>query len=352
MDLSKWTSSRALRNTAIAISTITIGAIISHFSQNHTLQTIPIESYSPPVITHIDKKHKIVLPRVLLASHHHVVTKANRFKSGIIHHNIDDTARQIGLTKPMIKELNLMFAHEPFKRGDHLNVLYHEYFVNNHRDHPGHIIAAEIGNGRKHLEIVRFQIPHHKPDYFQPNGMSTKPSFLKTPLHYRRIGSHFNYHRFDPVLHRIQPHLGVDLDAPMGTPVKAIANGIVVSARQIRGYGNTIMIKYGKTYKAFYAHLEKYAAHLHSHEHVKKGQVVGYVGSTGYSTGPHLHFMVYQNGHPVNPLTVKFPQGTVIPKKYRRQFLYHTHHLLAELNLFKAASLADNENLRSFKQNS
>jgi murein DD-endopeptidase MepM/ murein hydrolase activator NlpD len=273
-----------------------------------------------------------------------VVTKTLRFKSAVIHRSLSQAEAAAGLTANMDRELNAMFAQEGIARnirpGDRLEVLYHEYFVNDERNHPGNIVAAEITNGKTRYRVVRFTNPDDHTGYYLPNGVSTKPSFLSVPLHYVRIGSHFSYDRFDPILHRVQPHLGVDFDAPMGTPVKALSNGVVVFRKQIRGYGNTVMIQYNKTYKSFYAHLEKFARNLKPNEHVKKGQVIGYVGMTGWSTGPHLHFAVYKNGVAVNPLTVKFPHTAHVPGEFRHDFYDKTDHWFYEMHMLEAAKMA------------
>jgi len=268
------------------------------------------------------------------------VTKALRFKTGVIHHSLAQAEKSTGLPTDLQHELNAMLAsngitHE-IHPGDRLNILYHQYFVGDQKDHPGNIVAAEIVDGKNHYRMVRFTENHHA-GYYAPNGEGTKPLFLSAPLAYRRIGSHFSYDRFDPIAHRVQPHLGVDYDAPMGTPVKAMSNGIVVFCKKMNGYGNVIMVRYNRTYKSFYAHLGRFATHLRPNEVVKKGQVIGYVGMTGWTTGPHLHFAIYKNGKAVNPLTVKFPHTAPIEEKYRRAFFYDEHHWFNEMSLFENA---------------
>lgn len=271
------------------------------------------------------------------------VTKALQFKTSIIHHSLSQAEKSAGLPQDLDHELNAMLAtdnisHEA-RPGDRLEILYHEYFVNGKKDRPGNIVAAEIVDGQNHYRMVRFT-ENHKAGYYTPDGEGTKPLFLSSPLKYVRIGSHFSYDRFDPIAHRVQPHLGVDYDAPMGTPVKALSNGVIVFRKQINGYGNAIMVRYNKTYKSFYAHLEKFAHNLRPNEVVKKGEVIGYVGMTGWTTGPHLHFAVYKNGVAVNPLTVDFPHTAPIEERYRRAFFYDEHHWFNEMKLFEEAKTA------------
>lgn len=344
MDFAKWTSKNYLRCLLFAIL---IGFIISHFFKNHThANTAPKPAFQkalalPAKTAQQTNTTPLSAPQTL------PITKTIAFKTSIIHRSLQQAAHNAGLTADMTRQLSAMFAsqsqaHE-IHPGDRLEVLYHEYFIGDQKDHPGHIVAAKIIDPHhQNLSMVRFAEPDHKAQYYTPNGQSDKPSYLKIPVHYNRVGSGFNYHRYDPVLHEMRPHLGVDLDAPMGTPVKAIGNGIVLFCKQMRGYGNVVMIQYNNTYKTLYAHLEKFARHLHAHEPVKKGEVVGYVGMTGWTTGPHLHYSLYKNGVAVNPMTIHFPT-TSLPEKYRRAFFYDENHWFSEMKLFESAMVASNE---------
>lgn len=286
-----------------------------------------------------------------------LITKGLQFKTAVVHQSLQQAEKATGLPINLEQELTQMLANSSMVKliqpGDRIDVLYHEYSINNHADHPGNIVAAEITDKEHHhYRVVRYVEPDHITGYYRPNGQGTKPSFLKYPLHYERIGSRFNYHRYDPILHRVRPHLGVDFDAPTGTPVEAISNGIVVMEKQMRGYGNVLMIQYNHTYKTLYAHLEKFSRNIHLDQRVKKGEIVGYVGMTGWSTGPHLHYSVYKNGIPVNPLTVAFPNSSPIPACYRGQFLYKADHWLSEMQLFESASLLKDKNTESKKHHS
>ena len=272
------------------------------------------------------------------------VTKALQFKSSIIHHNLYQAERTARLPPNLDHELDVMLARshiiQDIRPGDRLEVLYHEYFVNDEKDHPGNIVAAEITNGKNHYRVVRYTAPDDVTGYYKSNGQGTMPEFMRIPLHYVRIGSRFSYDRYDPILHRIQPHLGIDFDAPMGTPVRAIGNGVVVFCGQMRGYGNVLIVRYGHIYKSLYAHLEKFALHIRDDERVKKGEIIGYVGMTGWTTGPHLHFAVFKNGVAVNPLTVQFPHESPIPGKYRHLFFDKEDHWFHEMKLYEHAKLA------------
>lgn len=319
---------RLQENQPILITTTPTNEFVSLQYQADAATTVTEYLHDTHPFTTVDKKP---------------ITQSAAFKSSVIHHSLAQAERATGLPIALQHQLHQMLTSGDFARnihvGDRLNVLYHEYFVGDHKEKKADVVAAEITHGDKNYRIVRFTAPNNKTGIYTANGQDTKPAFLKAPLAYNRIGSRFQYNRLDPVIHKVHPHLGVDFDAPRGTPVKAIGNGVVVFCRQVRGYGNVVMIRYNKTYKTMYAHLEKFAGHLHANQTVEKGQVVGYVGSTGWATGPHLHYSVYKNGVAVNPLTVEFPHGNPIPARYRRDFTYETNHWFNEMKLFEAQAV-------------
>jgi murein DD-endopeptidase MepM/ murein hydrolase activator NlpD len=138
--------------------------------------------------------------------------------------------------------------------------------------------------------------------YYDAGGRSLRKFFLKSPLNYRRISSHFTHRRLHPITRTYRPHLGVDYAAPTGTPVVALGSGRVVKVGWIKGYGNTVQIRHNETYLTQYAHLSRFARGLKAGSRVQQGELVGYVGQTGHATGPHLDFRVQENGKWVNPL--------------------------------------------------
>ena len=148
--------------------------------------------------------------------------------------------------------------------------------------------------------------------YWKENGESLRKAFLKAPLKFTRISSGFSYRRRHPVTGKVRPHTAVDYAAPSGTPVMTIGDGTVLSAGWTNGGGRTVKIRHNSTYTTSYMHLSRFASGIRDGAHVHQGQVIGYVGSTGMSTGPHLDFRVWKNGTPVNPLTLESPAATPI----------------------------------------
>jgi murein DD-endopeptidase MepM/ murein hydrolase activator NlpD len=152
-------------------------------------------------------------------------------------------------------------------------------------------------------------------DYFDEHGGSLRRAFLKAPLRFSRISSGFSNSRYHPILKRRRPHHGVDYAAPTGTPVRTIGDGKVTSVAWNGGYGRRVVIKHNSTYASGYAHLSKYAKGLKAGDFVKQGDIIGYVGSSGLSTGPHLDFRVYKNGQAINPLTMESPPAVPVNKE-------------------------------------
>lgn len=182
------------------------------------------------------------------------------------------------------------------------------------------ILAANFTVDGKSIEVIRYQLSDGRTTYYQPNGDSLEPGFLRYPVHYTRIGSGFSLNRLDPVTHKYHPHPAIDFDAPMGTPIKATGDGRISSMRYETGYGNVVKINHAGHVMTLYAHMRNFAKGLHAGSVVKKGEVIGYVGMTGYTTGPHVHYQLEFNGKPVNPLTAKLPGGSPLPSSQKASF--------------------------------
>ena len=170
-------------------------------------------------------------------------------------------------------------------------------------------------------------------EYFDAEGNSLRKAFLKAPLDFYRISSRFSNARFHPVLKRYRPHHGVDYAAPTGTPVKTVGDGIVIEkAYQRNGGGNYLKIRHNHTYTTAYMHLSRFAKGIQKGSAVKQGEVIGYVGSTGLSTGPHLDYRVYQNNRPVNPLTMEAPPSHPVKPELRDSFMVVRDNLLLQMD--------------------
>ena len=198
------------------------------------------------------------------------------------------------------------------RRGDTFRLLVEGLYRDGEFRKYGNILAAEFVNDGVAYRAYRFEIDG-KADYYDAEGRSLRKAFLKAPLSFRRISSGFARSRLHPVLKIRRAHNGTDYVAPKGTPVSAMASGQVLSAGWQGGYGKLVVIRHPNGYKTFYGHLSGFAKGIRKGASVAQGQLVGHVGSTGMSTGPHLHFEMRVNDRPVNPRKVVIPPGDPVP---------------------------------------
>lgn len=275
------------------------------------------------------------------------VTIALKYMSGTVKYTLSGAAMKAGLNVALYHQLtgifqgSIDFRHN-IRHGDNFKLLFKEYYIDGKRDHPGAIMAAEFTNRGKTYTAIRYTYPKNHTGYYTPDGHGVQSLFLKTPVHYKRISSYFTYHRMDPYLHVMRPHLGIDYAAPEGTPIHSIGNGRILFRGRDHGYGNAMVIRYSRKYKTLYGHMEHFAKGQYVGAHVKRGEVIGYIGSTGWSTGPHLHFEMYVYGVPKDPLKLKFPGGKSIPASYTNDYLAYAQKMLARINLYQGPELAKN----------
>lgn len=205
------------------------------------------------------------------------------------------------------------------RKNDEFKVVVEGLYRNGKFKKYGHILSAEFINSGHDYFAYRYSYDG-KTDYFDAKGNSLRKAFLKAPLSYRRISSRFSNRRFEPILKIWRPHHGVDYAAPAGTPVSASGDGTVLFAGRDGGFGNLIILRHWNGWKTYYGHLSRFARGIRRGEHVSQGELIGYVGSTGLSTGPHLHYEMRIHNKPVNPLSVKIPHGESVPKRLMADF--------------------------------
>ncbi len=206
------------------------------------------------------------------------------------------------------------------QKGDRFRVVYDERTVGGETLDVDTIRVAQFIRDSDTLACYMFNQGDGGNIYWNEKGESMRKAFLKAPLHFTRVSSGFSYARKHPVTRRVQPHTGVDYAAPKGTPVMSIGDGTVLSAKNEGAGGNTIRIRHNSVYTTAYLHLSGYAKGIRSGVRVRQGQVIGYVGSTGRSTGPHLDFRVWKNGSPVNPLKMQSPPAEPLRSEFLPQF--------------------------------
>lgn len=222
------------------------------------------------------------------------------------------------------------FRHD-LQKGDRFKIVFEKYFTENEFIRYGKILAAEYGSQDKIHRAIYFKDPEGCEDYYTPEGNSLRRSFIRSPLRFTRISSGYSYRRFHPILKKFRPHLGVDFSAPSGTLVWAVADGVVTWKGWKNGNGNTVTIRHPLGYETTYNHLSCYAKVINVGKRVKQKDTIGFVGTTGLSTGPHLDYRMKKNGKNINPLTEKFPPGFPVDQAYRTAFLAVSQQMLASL---------------------
>lgn len=223
------------------------------------------------------------------------------------------------------------------QKGDSFTVMYDELTHGGEYMGLGKIYYAEFVHAGKLYNAVRFNAGENSSVFWNEKGESLKKAFLKAPLNFTRISSRFTYARKHPVLRIVRPHTGVDYAAPSGTPVVALGDGVVTHRGWAGGGGNTIKIKHPGNYVTSYMHLKGYAKGIKVGSRVSRGQLIGYVGSTGLSTGPHLDFRVYKNGKPIDPLKMESPSVEPVKKEDMPAFNAQMAQYRYQLDSIKSA---------------
>lgn len=265
--------------------------------------------------------------------------------SGEVKSSLFIAGQRAGLSDRLIMEMAEIFGWDidfslDIRSGDRFVVVYEELFEDGEKVGDGNILAAEFVNQKKTFRAVRYDGLNGRAAYFSPDGLSMRKAFLRSPVKFGRVSSHFNLKRRHPILHKIRAHRGVDYAAPRGTPIRASGDGKVIFAGRKGGYGRTVIIRHGSTYTTLYAHMKGYAKGIRAGKRVSQGQVVGYIGSSGLATGPHLHYEFRVRGVHRNPLTVKLPQAAPVPREYKQDFIRKTQKLVAQLDVLSRVRLA------------
>jgi murein DD-endopeptidase MepM/ murein hydrolase activator NlpD len=229
---------------------------------------------------------------------------------------------------------------EDLRRGDTFSVIYTVNYRNGEPLSAGKLLAAEFVNAGKPHRAVLYRDPFGREDFYTPEGESLKKGFLRSPLEFSRVTSSFSNSRKHPVYGFHRAHTGVDFGAPTGTRVKATGDATVKFAGRRGGYGNLVILQHPNGYETYYAHLSAFASGIRAGRAVSQGQVIAFVGSTGASTGPHLHYEVRIGGKPQNPMAIKLPGSQPLAAAQRARFLEQTADWSDKLALLRGTNLA------------
>jgi len=253
---------------------------------------------------------------------------------GVVQRSLFDAVERTGEAARLVLELVEIFSSDfdftaDTRTGDRFRLLVEKRYAGDDFVDYGRILVAQYASGGKTLTGVGFERGRYA--HYDLSGQSLKKSFLKSPLEFSRITSGFTYARPHPILGGVRPHLAIDYGAPVGTPVRAVADGVVVRAGWNGGNGIQVHLRHRSGYETQYNHLSRVAPGVHAGARVRQKDIIGNVGATGLATGPHLDYRVAKNGTFVNPLGEKFLPGEPIPAAARPDFQRHAREILAQL---------------------
>ena len=252
-------------------------------------------------------------------------TKKIVYKETIITNSLYSSAVELGIKPNIIIEFARLYGFQvDFQRdiwtNDSFQIIYEEFINNDDKVvDTGEIIFASLNLQDSDLQLYKYEYEKNKIDYFDENGKSIRKTLMKTPINGARLSSSYGK-RKHPILGYTKMHTGTDFAAPKGTPIMASGDGKVIKAGWCGGGGNCVKIKHNSTYQTVYAHMSKFGRGIKKGTRVKQGQIIGYVGSTGMSTGPHLHYEVIENGKKINSQNMKLPSGKILKGDERKKF--------------------------------
>ncbi|VVN67976.1 peptidoglycan DD-metalloendopeptidase family protein [Pseudomonas fluorescens] len=275
-------------------------------------------------------------------------TVRSAYVHGVINSSLSQSAARAGLSHRLTMDMASVFGYDvdfaqDIRPGDQFDVIYEQKVVNGKTVGTGPILSARFINRGKTYTAVRYTNKQGTSSYYTADGNSMRKAFIRTPVDFARISSRFSMGRKHPILNKIRAHKGVDYAAPRGTPIKAAGDGKVLLAGRRGGYGNTVIIQHGNTYRTLYGHMQGFAKGVKTGGSVKQGQVIGYIGTTGLSTGPHLHYEFQVNGMHVDPLGQKVAMADPISKAERARFKQQSQPLMARMDQEKATTLASSK---------
>ena len=263
--------------------------------------------------------------------------KRTRFGKGTIDHSLFVASQRAGFSDALTMELAHIFQWDidfvlDIREGDSFSVLYQEEYIDGKLIGAGDILAAEFVNQGESYKAVLYEDSQGKRSYYDPTGRNMRKAFLRAPVEFSRISSNFNLRRVHPLFKRRMPHRGIDYAATAGTPILAAGDGRVNKASRTKANGNFLIINHGEQFQTKYLHLSRFARGIKAGSKVQQGQVIGYVGATGWATAPHLHYEFLVNGVHQNPRTVRLPDAKPIPDVERTRFQEHAAPIFTQLN--------------------
>jgi murein DD-endopeptidase MepM/ murein hydrolase activator NlpD len=296
----------------------------------NTIQTLTVYREGQKYKTKIDSKK---------------ATSQDLYITATVKGSLFSTAQRSNIPLKLIRQMTEILGKEvdfshAVRAGDQFSIVYNAYYIEDKMVGVGDIQAVTFTNKGKTVRAIRHNKSNGDHDYYTPEGRSFKKAFSRYPIKFSHISSTFALSRYHPILHYKRAHKGIDLAAPIGTPIQATGDGVIQIIDRHNGYGNMIKIKHDKTYSTVYGHMLKFQKGLSKGSKVKRGQVIGYVGQTGLATGPHCHYELHVNNQPRNPTTLSLPTASPISGRELASFKARAGVLMARLKLIEETNHA------------
>jgi murein DD-endopeptidase MepM/ murein hydrolase activator NlpD len=279
----------------------------------------------------------------------------NEFATATINSSFLNAGLKANIPKNVLQQIIHLFSwridfSRDIRKGDNFTVEYQNQYLDGKKIKTGDIIAAEFVNQGIHYYAIQYTDKTGESQYYNSNGASVRKAFLRRPVNTGYISSPFNMHRRHPILGYTRPHTGTDFATNYGTPIHATGDGRVMFLGRKGGYGRTIMLRHGSNIVTLYAHMSRFAKNLKSGQYVKENQVIGYVGTSGLSTGPHVHYEFRINNKFYDPMKVNLPSAAPVPKNERMNFTKTANDVIEQLNEYRRNTLGK-DSLTSKKSN-
>ncbi len=263
------------------------------------------------------------------------VTVKRKTATGVINHSLYASLTNNDADPELVEKLAEVYAWQidfyRIQKGDEFKVIYNEEYVDDQPVGIGKIIGAYFKHDGENFYAIDFKV-NNAAHFYDENGKSLRKAFLKAPLKFSRISSHYTKRRFHPIQKRFKAHLGTDYAAATGTPIHTVGDGVIIAATYTKYNGNYVKVRHNSTYTTQYLHMSKIARGMKPGVHVKQGDVIGFVGSTGLATGPHLCFRFWKNGKQVDPFKQKIPSAAPLDNKYLEDFNKQKDIIISELD--------------------
>ena len=334
----------------IGLSARTLQEIIDHSREARTLTKLT-PGQNLRFLIKDNKLEQMIFPvseiKYLVVSRHGLAYQSKmhsrkmvtqtKIVTATVNNSLYKTAKTNAIPAKFIKQMTSILAwginfSRDVHTGDRFTIMYKSFSIKNKTVALGDIVAVSYMHNKKRMQAVQYTNRYGDTDYYTPQGTTFKKAFNRYPLNFSHISSTFTLSRYHPILHYSRAHKGIDLAAPIGTPIRATGDGRIATIGRQGGYGNMIKIRHSNIYSSIYGHMLKFQKGLYRGSFVRKGQIIGYVGQSGLASGPHCHYEFHVNNQPRNPATIPLPNNSPLSNRELATFKSNTNRILTQMN--------------------